>query len=81
MIQVFPQLRYRPSCQGRVIGTLNVESSQAEAFTQSHADLLEGFADQAAVAIEKTRLYSELQELANELQEQKGDLQKRIQHS
>jgi GAF domain-containing protein/ActR/RegA family two-component response regulator len=46
-------LKYR----GRVIGTLNVESSRLDAFGEEHSKLLMSFADQAAVAIENARLY------------------------
>jgi GAF domain-containing protein/ActR/RegA family two-component response regulator len=43
--------------QGEVIGVLSVESSQLKAFTEQHSQLLKGFADQAAIAIDNARLY------------------------
>ena len=57
-------LKYR----GRVIGTLNVESSRLNAFTNEHSKLLMSFADQAAVAIENARLYERLDRKARNLQ-------------
>ncbi len=51
-------LRYRNS----VIGTLNVESSKLNAFTEQHSEMLDSFSDQAAIAIENFRLYTQLQE-------------------
>jgi GAF domain-containing protein len=41
--------------QNHVIGTLNVESSHANAYTSHHKELLDSFSDQAAVAIEVNR--------------------------
>jgi diguanylate cyclase (GGDEF)-like protein len=43
----------------KVIGLLNLESSTTGFFTQAHAERLQTFADQAAVAIEKAQLYAE----------------------
>lgn len=51
-------LRY----QGAVIGALNVESPQESAFTTQHQQLLETFANQAAIAIRNARLFEDLQE-------------------
>jgi GAF domain-containing protein len=48
--------------QHEVIGTINVESLQLAAFGRQNADLLESFADQAAIAIENARLLERLQE-------------------
>jgi GAF domain-containing protein len=48
--------------QGRVIGTLNVESSRLSAFTEENRDLLDSFSDQAAIAIQNARLYEQLQQ-------------------
>lgn len=47
----------------RVIGTLNVESVQQAAFTDSHRRLLEALAGQAAIAIEDAHLYERLETL------------------
>jgi len=46
--------------QGKVIGVLNVESSQLKAFAEQHSQLLESFADQAAIAIENAELFAQL---------------------
>ncbi len=44
---------------GRVIGVLNVESEEFDAFTEADQRLLSTLADQAALAIENARLYDE----------------------
>src|SRR3990172_8694729 len=51
--------------KGMVIGVLNLCSEAEGFYTQAHADLLQTFADQAAVAIENARLFTQAnQELA-----------------
>lgn len=50
--------------KGQVFGFLNLESSQPGFYNQAHADRLQVFADQAAVAIENARLYAEVQQYA-----------------
>lgn len=50
--------------KGQVFGFLNLESSQPGFYDQTHADRLQAFADQAAVAIENARLYAEVQQFA-----------------
>ena len=47
---------------GNVIGVLDVQSRQANAFTQNDIALLSTLADQIAVAIENTRLFGESRE-------------------
>jgi sigma-B regulation protein RsbU (phosphoserine phosphatase) len=47
---------------GKVIGLFNLESDKLNAFTQEHLRLLEAFAAQAGVSIERARLYEEQQE-------------------
>jgi signal transduction histidine kinase len=49
---------------GRVLGTLNVESDQPNAFTYEDVDLLEAVAAQIGGPIVSTRLYQESQRLA-----------------
>lgn len=48
--------------KGQVIGFLNLDSPVPGFFTQSHAQALQAFANQAGVAIENARLYASLQE-------------------
>ncbi len=50
--------------KGKVIGFLNLESRQPGYFSENHIWRLQAFADQAAVAIEKARLFDETQRLA-----------------
>lgn len=49
---------------GKVIGLLNLESDIPGFFSHEHARRLQTFADQAAVAIEKARLFDETKRLA-----------------
>ena len=49
---------------GEVIGVLNLESDIPGFFTSEHARRLQTFADQAAVAVEKARLFDDAQRLA-----------------
>jgi PAS domain S-box-containing protein len=53
--------------KGEVIGFLNLDSTQPGFFTQSHAQALQSFADQAGIAIENARLYASLQETNDKL--------------
>jgi len=50
--------------KGEVIGFLNLDSGQPGYFKDGDAERLAVFADQAAIAIENARLYSEVQRLA-----------------
>jgi len=52
---------------GQVIGFLDLTSAQLGFFTAQHAERLEAFANQAAIALEKAELYNELRRLAAEL--------------
>jgi len=45
-----------------VVGFLNVDSTVPGIYTERHAEVLEQFANQAAVALENARLYAEAQE-------------------
>jgi signal transduction histidine kinase len=49
---------------GTIVGILNLESAESNIYTQQHADLLEAFADHAAIAIRNAQLYGQAQELA-----------------
>jgi GAF domain-containing protein/CheY-like chemotaxis protein len=44
--------------KGRIIGALSVGDRAGRVFTQAEAGLLQGFADQAALALENARLFS-----------------------
>jgi diguanylate cyclase (GGDEF)-like protein len=50
--------------EGKTIGLLNLDSDKIDFFTPEHGERLRGFADQAAAAIEKARLFNEIQRLA-----------------
>ncbi|NLX09940.1 MAG: GAF domain-containing protein [Chloroflexi bacterium] len=53
---------------GQVIGALNLDSATPGFFTAQHAEHLQIFADQAAIAIENARLYSRIRTHADELE-------------
>lgn len=50
--------------KGEVIGVLDVQSDQLNAFDETDLIVLQSLADQAAVAIENARLYKQAQQLA-----------------
>jgi diguanylate cyclase (GGDEF)-like protein/PAS domain S-box-containing protein len=47
-----------------VVGIINLDSSVPGFFNQSHAERVQAFADQVAIAVQNARLYARLQELA-----------------
>lgn len=53
---------------GRVIGALDVQSTEANAFSQEDIDVLTTLADQVAIAIENARLFGEAQGALTESQ-------------
>jgi signal transduction histidine kinase len=55
--------------KGSIIGFLQVTSVTPGYFTQTHAERLQAFADQAAAAIENARLYAQVQHYADELEQ------------
>jgi signal transduction histidine kinase len=57
-----------------VIGCFNLTHRQTGAFTDAHVELLKTFADQAVIAIENVRLFTELQARTQELTRSVGEL-------
>jgi signal transduction histidine kinase/putative methionine-R-sulfoxide reductase with GAF domain/HAMP domain-containing protein len=53
--------------QGRVVGTLNVESAQSAALTEADLRLMVALSEQIGVAISKARLYAEARQRAHYL--------------
>lgn len=53
--------------KGQLIGVLNAESQQVDAYTPEDLSLLTAFASQAAIAIENARLYQESRRQVQEL--------------
>ncbi len=51
-----------------VLGFLNVDALEPGAFRQEQADLLQAFADQAAIALQNARRYGEVQRRVTELE-------------
>lgn len=56
-----------------VIGFLNLDSNTPGFFTQEHAERLQAFADQVAIALENAQLYAEIRRYAEELEQRVAD--------
>lgn len=50
--------------EGEILGFINLDSSKVNFFAQAHADRLQIFANQTAIAIKNARLYQHAQEVA-----------------
>jgi signal transduction histidine kinase/putative methionine-R-sulfoxide reductase with GAF domain/HAMP domain-containing protein len=60
--------------EGVAIGTISLRRTEAGRFTERQVALLQTFADQAVIAIENVRLFTELQERTQELTRSVGEL-------
>jgi signal transduction histidine kinase len=60
--------------EGEVIGFINLHSAQPNFFTETHAERLQAFANQAEIVIKNARLYQELAEYAAELEARNQEL-------
>ena len=60
--------------EGQCIGTINVARAEVGAFPDAAIEILRTFADQAVIAVENVRLFSELQERTRELSESVQEL-------
>ncbi len=60
--------------EGQCIGTINVARAETGAFSDATIEILKTFADQAVIAVENVRLFSELQERTRELSESVQEL-------
>jgi GAF domain-containing protein/HAMP domain-containing protein len=59
--------------RGRIIGVLDVQSTQSNAFAQSDVETLSILSDQVAIAIENARLFEESRQALEESQSLYGD--------
>ncbi len=58
----------------QVVGVLTVRTSHAEGFSRAEVEMAQGFASQAAIALENSRLYQETQRALTELTATKEQL-------
>jgi PAS domain S-box-containing protein len=65
----------------RVAGFLNLSSKTPSFFTQVHAERLQAFADQAAIALENAQLYDNIQNHAEELEQRVSERTAELNHA
>lgn len=63
---------------GRAIGAIGMRRIEARAFTQQQIERAQAFANQAVIAIENARLFSDLQSRTDELRELNAELESRV---
>jgi signal transduction histidine kinase len=63
--------------QGELVGTLNLESAAAHAFTANHVTIAQEVGTSLAVAIRQARLYAQLQQELEERMQAEASLQRR----
>jgi signal transduction histidine kinase len=66
--------------QGDIIGAIALAHRDVAAFSNAHVELLKTFADQAVIAIENVRLFTELQERNREVEQKSRELAAASQH-
>lgn len=62
----------------KITGVMQVQSFQLDAYSQNDIDLLDGMANVAAIAIQNTRLYQEVQEELSERKQVEDALKERM---
>ncbi|MGC9397598.1 MAG: GAF domain-containing protein [Anaerolineae bacterium] len=63
--------------RGRIIGVLDVQSRDPEAFTPENVTVFQGLADQLALALSNARLYREAQDRLDAMQQIYGEFSRR----